>query len=100
MAVWSGAVGKHDVNPTALENLGHIRELMFAGKYAEAGELCKKHLLGRGDSFGTHLPMANLELIFDNAGPVQNYRRSLDMDEAIARVSYTRGDVQFRREVF
>lgn len=98
--VWSGTVGKHDVNPTALENLGHIRELMFAGNYAEAGELCKAHLLGRGDSFGTHLPMANLELALDDVGPVQNYRRSLDIDEAIAHVSYMRGDLHFRREVF
>ena len=97
--VWSGAPGSKDVNPTALENLGPIRDLMFAGRYAEAGELCKKHLLGRGTSFGTSLPIANLELAFDDT-PVQNYRRSLDLDEAIAHVSYTRANVQFHREVF
>jgi alpha-L-fucosidase 2 len=97
--VWSGAHGSKDVNPTALENLGPIRDLMYAGRYAEAGELCKQHLLGRGISFGTHLPMANLELAFDNT-PVQNYRRSLDLDEAIAHISYTRGNLRFHRELF
>ena len=29
--VWSGAPSDKNVNPTALENLGRIRELMFAG---------------------------------------------------------------------
>ena len=97
--VWSGAPGSNDVNPTALDNLGPIRDLMFAGRYAEAGELCKEHLLGRGTSFGTSLPMANLELAFDDT-PVQNYRRSLDLDEAIAHVNYIRANAQFHREVF
>jgi alpha-L-fucosidase 2 len=98
--VWSGAPSDKNVSPTALENLGRIRELMFAGNYVEGGELCKEHLLGRQDSFGTNLPMANLELTFDEDGSVQNYRRSLDLDEAIAHVDYTRGARSFHREIF
>jgi alpha-L-fucosidase 2 len=98
--VWSGAPSDKNISPTALENLGRIRELMFAGKYVDGGELCKEHLLGRPDSFGTNLPMANLELTFDEDGSVQNYRRSLDLDEAIAHVDYTRGARSFHREIF
>lgn len=98
--VWSGAPSSTDVNPTALENLGRIRELMFAGKYAEGGELCKEHLLGQGHSFGTNLPMFDLEIAFDGSGDVRKYRRSLDLDEAIAHVDYTQGDLQFHREIF
>jgi alpha-L-fucosidase 2 len=73
---------------------------MFAGKYVEGGELCKQHLLGRMESFGTNLPMAHLELAFNEENPVQNYRRSLDLDEAIAHVQYTRASARFHREVF
>jgi alpha-L-fucosidase 2 len=98
--VWSGSPSISSVNPSALENLSHIRELMFAGRYVEGGELCKEHLLGRMDSFGTNLPMAHLELIFDKKGSVQNYRRSLNLDEAIAHVSYTRDGIRICREVF
>lgn len=98
--VWSGAPGDSAVNPAALENLGRIRDLMFAGKYVEGGELCRQHLLGRMDSFGTNLPMADLELTFGEEEPPQNYVRSLDLDEAIARVSYTQGGTQHHREIF
>jgi len=98
--LWSGAPSDKNVNPTALENLAHIRDLMFAGKYVEGGQLCKEHLLGRPESFGTNLPMADLELAFDGGGTAQNYRRFLDLDEAIAHVDFTRDGLQFHREIF
>lgn len=98
--VWSGARSDSDVSPTALENLPRIRQLMFDGKYAEGGELCRQHLLGRPTSFGTHLPMASLQIAFKGDTPAQRYRRSLDLDEAIAHVGYTSGQLRFEREVF
>jgi alpha-L-fucosidase 2 len=98
--VWSGAPSDNDVNPTALANLGPIRELMFEGKYAEARALCEQHLLGNPGSFGTHLPMATLEMAFDGDASAQDYRRSLNLDEAIAYVDYTRNDRRFHREAF
>ena len=49
--LWSGAPSDKDIDPTAFENLGRIRDLMFAGKYVEGGQLCKEHLLGRPESF-------------------------------------------------
>jgi len=98
--VWSGAPSDHDVNPTALANLGPIRELMFAGKYVEGAALCEQHLLGRPSSFGTHLPMAALEMKFDGDAAAQVYRRSLDLDEAVAHIDYTRNGCGVHREVF
>src|SRR5882757_4910612 len=98
--LWSGAPSDKDIDPTAFENLGRIRDLMFAGKYVEGGQLCKEHLLGRPESFGTNLPMADLELAFDGSGAAQDYRRSLDLDEAIAHVDYTRDGLRFHREIF
>lgn len=98
--LWSGAPSDKDIDPTAFKNLGRIRDLMFAGKYVEGGQLCKEHLLGRPESFGTNLPMAELELALDGGGTAQNYRRSLDLDEAIAHVDYSRDDLRFHREIF
>ena len=98
--LWSGAGSDKDIDPTALENLGRIRDLMFAGKYVEAGQLCKHHLLGRPESFGTNLPLADLEVAFDESGIVENYRRSLDLNESIAHVEYARDGRYFRREIF
>ena len=98
--VWSGAPSNSAVNPSALENLSHIRELMFAGKYVEGNALAKEHLYGHMDSFGTNLPMAHLEFNFGEQQPVSNYKRSLDLDAAIAYIDYTRGGVRVHREVF
>ncbi len=98
--VWSGAPSDSDVNPTSLANLGPIRELMFAGKYAEASALCQRHLLGNPRSFGTNLPMATLEMVFEGDAAAKDYNRSLDLDEAIAHVDYTHSDRRFHREVF
>ena len=98
--LWSGAPSDKDIDPTAFENLGRIRDLMFAGKYVEGGQLCKEHLLGRPESFGTNLPMVDLELAFGGGGVAQSYRRSLDLDEAIAHIDYTRDGLQFHLEIF
>jgi alpha-L-fucosidase 2 len=98
--IWSGAPGDRDIDPTAFENLERIRHLMFAEKYVEGGQLCKQHLLGRPESFGTNLPLVDLEVAFDEGGTAENYRRSLDLDEAIAHVDYTRDGLRFHREIF
>jgi len=98
--LWSGTSTAHDVNPAARESLSAIRNLFFAGRYTEAEELCRKNLLGHASQFGTALPMAFLEIETALAGEISGYRRSLDLDEAIARVEFAAGGVIFHREVF
>ena len=98
--LWSGAPTGHAVNPAAQESLSEIRNLFFAGRYTEAEELCRKNLLGNGSQFGTALPMAYLEIETMLAGETSGYRRSLDLDDAIARVEFVAGGVAFHREVF
>ncbi|HTF43381.1 MAG TPA: glycoside hydrolase family 95 protein, partial [Terriglobales bacterium] len=98
--LWSGAPSDRNIDPMAFENLDRIRNLMFAENYVEGGQLCKQYLLGRPESFGTNLPLVDLEVAFDEGGAAQNYRRSLDLDEAIAHVDYARGGLRFHREIF
>jgi alpha-L-fucosidase 2 len=98
--LWSGAPSTQNVDPKAREQIPIIREQLFAGRYAEAESLCQKYLLGRADQFGTAVPLAFLEIetILTQA-PVR-YRRSLNLDEAVAQVEFTSGGVEYRREVF
>lgn len=96
---WSGAPGKNDVNPGAIEHLAEIRQLLFSGKYVEARDLSQKHLLGRPTSFGTNLPLPELQLSFEDEGASAQYRRALSLDEAVARVDFRRGEARFSREV-
>jgi alpha-L-fucosidase 2 len=95
---WSGAPAAVAVNPGALPHLHEIRELFFAGKYEEAQTLCSKYLPGRLSNFGTNLPLPELQLAFQNASEPADYRRSLSLDEAVARVTFRSGNALFRRE--
>jgi alpha-L-fucosidase 2 len=98
--VWSGSPNAGNVNPSARAYLGQIRQLMFDGKHGEANALCRAHLLGREESYGTHLPMANLLLTAASSAPATGYRRSLDLETGLARTEFTRGGVRHVREVF
>jgi alpha-L-fucosidase 2 len=96
---WSGAPETVVVNPGALPHLQEIRELLFAGKYVEARALCENHLLAHPKNFGTNLPLPELTLSFKHSERPNNYRRSLNLEEATAQVSYRSGEAVFTREV-
>jgi alpha-L-fucosidase 2 len=98
--LWSGTPTGHEVNPASRESISAIRNLFFAGRYTEAEELCRKNLLGNGSQFGTSLPMAFLEIETVLAGEISGYRRSLDLEEAIARVEFAAAGATFHREIF
>ncbi len=109
-SVWSGAPQDAD-NPEALKALPEIRRLLFAGKYTEAQRLTYQKQVcsgagsghGRGANvpFGCYQTMGDLRLTFiGQEGEASEYRRELNLDEAIARVSYAMGDRRYSREVF
>ena len=103
--LWTGH--PHDyARPGAVEYLQPIRDLIAAGKPEEAGKLAKEHFLGEPTRQKAYQPFGDLRLHFLYAadavshGPVADYRRELDLDQAVARVSYKIGDVTYRREAF
>ncbi|HZD75826.1 MAG TPA: glycoside hydrolase family 95 protein [Acidobacteriaceae bacterium] len=96
---WSGAPGTNEVNPGALPHLHQMRQLFFDGKYDKFQQLCSQYLPGRMKNFGTNLPLPEVQFAFDNSDRVSEYRRSLDLDTAIAGVRFRSGDATFTREV-
>lgn len=96
--VWSGAPAAGEVNPGALPHLQQIRELFFAGKFDEAQSLCGQYLPGRMKNFGTNLPLPELQFHFEGFQGVSEYRRSLSLDTAVARVAFRNGATLFQRE--
>jgi alpha-L-fucosidase 2 len=97
---WSGEPATTDVSPTALEQLPRIRELLFAGRYAQAQRLAGEHLLGSPTSFGTNLPLPEVQL---DHGPVQDprgYHRRLSLEDGLVSVRYEIDGVVFTREIF
>jgi alpha-L-fucosidase 2 len=97
--LWSG--GPYDpTNPEALAALPRARALIFAGKYREAHRLVEAKMLARPLWQAAYEPVGSLLLTFPELTEVADYRRDLDLDTAIAHVSYLAGGVHFTREMF
>ncbi len=52
------------------------------------------------DQFGVYLPFGDLIIGFDGEGEAKNYRRSLNLEDGIARVSYKKGSTEYKRMVY
>ena len=96
--LWSGAP-YNPVNPEGRAALPEIRRLLLEGRFVEAQELCNK-LLSIPLSVQHYQPIGELRLRFHEKGTVKNYRRELDMDSAVARITYQIGETRYTREVF
>ena len=100
-SVWSGRADYVE-KPEVLQNLPRLRELLFAGKHAEAEALAKQHLTTtpRPD-YGSFQPLGDLRLEFaTDIAHARDYRRELNLDTAIARTTFKRGSATHNREVF
>lgn len=94
--LWSG--GPIDgSNPSAKDALPLVRDALFAGRWAEVDNLTR---LLQGPYTQSYLPLGDLLLKFDGQGPLVGYKRSLDLDEAVANTIYTAGDVLVERTAF
>lgn len=108
-SLWSGKPQDSD-NPKALEALPKIRQLLFSGNYQEAQKLTFENLLCKGlgshrgnsaeGDFGCYQTFGNIILTFPTCGKVENYRRELDLNQAIVRVTYSIENVHYTREYF
>jgi alpha-L-fucosidase 2 len=98
-SLWLGGPRERD-NPGALPHLTEVRRLLFAGAPVEAYRLADKYLMGRPQRLLSYQTLADLRLTFDHEEPISEYRRELNLDTAVARVSYRAGGVRIHREVF
>jgi alpha-L-fucosidase 2 len=97
--LWTGK--PHDyVREGAGSHRDEIRRLLFESKADEAAALIRKSFLSDPVRQKAYQPFGDLRLHFPGHDTTADYRRELDLDSAIARVTYRVGDVTFRREVF
>jgi alpha-L-fucosidase 2 len=96
--LWTGEP-TYEANPQSLQALPEVRRLLLAGEYAAAESLAGAALGGGGS--GMYMPLGELtiQLPFP-AEEVSSYRRELDLESALAQVSFEHGGVGYRREVF
>jgi alpha-L-fucosidase 2 len=97
--LWAG--GPYDpANPDALQALPIVRQLIFSGKYREAHALVAEKMLAKPLRQMPFQPVGDLLLTFPDAGNAESYRRDLDLDTAVVRLTYVSAGVTFTREVF
>jgi alpha-L-fucosidase 2 len=88
-------------NPDTAKYLGKIRELLFSGQPEEAEFLAKAAMTGTPRYLSPFQPAGCLRLsYFRHEGRVSAYSRILDIDKALAAVSYKIEDIQYNREYF
>lgn len=105
-SMWSGSRQDAD-RPDAYRVLPEIRRLLLAGKNVEAEALVNANFTCQGPGsgggqYGCYQVLGNLHLTFhgDTNAPVENYRRALDLNDAVTGLRFSRGGVTFQREMF
>ena len=97
--LWMGGPRETD-NPEALKALPDVRRLLFEGRPTQAYALAERKMMGKPWRLESYQSLADLRLNFDHEGTIGDYRRELDLDAAVARVTYKLDGVLFTREVF
>ena len=97
--LWSGEPFQ-PANTTALAALPEVRRLLIAGKEDEAHALFDSKMLGPYNE--SYMPLGRLLLEFPRSskGPVDQYRRTLDLKQGMATVTYRAAGVVHTREMF
>ena len=109
-SVWAGEPTQV-FSPQTAQAVEEVRSLLFDGKYKEAEDMVNNDILGdkyrRGEGnvparhYSTYQTLGDMNIGFMNhTSVVTNYRRELDIENAIAKVSYTMDDVEYVREIF
>jgi len=93
--LWSGYETNWN-NSEAAKVLPQIRAAVTAGDYALADKLGKQMM---GPYTQAYMPLGDLTLNFGHED-TRDYRRELDLKEAVCRTTYTADDVRYSREYF
>lgn len=95
--LWSGEPVNANMNPEAYKNLPAIREALKNEDYKLADQLQRKL---QGKFSESYAPLGTLYLDFGQNGEAKNYRRELNISEAVSKVSYELNGVKYTREYF
>lgn len=96
--IWTGA----PVVPRSLHGpkaLPKIRQLVFDGKYNEALQMFSEQMRPDPYWYARYQVLGNLYLKFPGHEKYSDYRRELDLDTAVTKVTYTVDGTKFTREI-
>uniref|UniRef100_UPI003217BA1F glycoside hydrolase family 95 protein n=1 Tax=uncultured Draconibacterium sp. TaxID=1573823 RepID=UPI003217BA1F len=96
--LYSGEPGQRHVKIDVAKSLGKVKKLIKEGRLDEVNKIVANEWIGRAQP--CYQPLGNLFIEFDHPDSVQNYKRELDISEAICRTSYSIDKIEYQRETF
>ena len=98
-SLWSG--GKRNrLNPDSLQGFKEVRKLLLEGNMSEAENVAFKKMQGVCPDSRHYMPLGELHIDMSLDSRPKDYKRSLDLQKAIASTEFSVGDVHFSRDVF
>lgn len=94
----SGYPGYRDLPLDFRKDFATVTNLIAQRQFAEADEYVTKHWLGA--AWACYQPLGDIYLDFDHNAPIENYRRELNLADAVLRIRYRSGGANFTREIF
>ncbi|GIO31532.1 MULTISPECIES: glycoside hydrolase family 95 protein [Paenibacillus] len=94
--LWSG-FPRDTLNYEALRHLNLAKELAAQGRYTEAEALIEGSMIGRRSE--SYQPLGDLHIATRIEGEIRNYRRTLDLEEAVVEAGFEADGVKIVREV-
>jgi len=97
--LWTGQPREYQ-HEGAVKFLPEIRRLLASGKQREAEKLAMDEFMSEPVRQEAYQPFGDIRLTFPAADKPEDYRRELNLDSALAKVTYRIGEVTFEREAF
>ncbi|PMD33379.1 glycoside hydrolase family 95 protein [Hyaloscypha variabilis F] len=101
LTFWSG---RSELSPKVYGGKAAIKEIQaryLGGDFTGGKLLAEQYLQPPKKNYGTNLTVAKIHLEFDQpSAAISNFRRELNLDEAVASAQYSLGDHNYRRETF
>ena len=95
--LWTGTP-KNTVKPGAPESFKKARDLALEGKLNEAQEEIEKNFQSVWSQ--AYMPLGNLDIDFSIKGRIKDYKRSLDLENAVSTVEFSCSRIKYKREYF
>lgn len=110
ISMWSGGSIEAD-SPDAYQYLKPIQDLLLQGKNAEAQKLLEKHFVtepkkgtcwgnAKDCHYGSYQMLGLLELFWHENAQISDYKRILNVENAMATTSYKRNGVAVKQRLF
>ena len=94
---WSG-IGRRTEKEVSLENLNHVRQLLFSNQYYEAQQFIEQNMLGTYNE--SYMPLGDLFYRFTDIDQWTDYKRMLNLETAIVTSEFQANGNRYFIEMF